>query len=130
MDQLFATSVKTMAFAVTRDRGRSKAFYGGILGFVLTSEDEFAVVFDMNGTMLRISSVPGHVPAPHTVLGWEVPDIAGAVKLLAAKGVKFTVYDGFDQDELGIWTAPGSSNRVAWFPDPDGNNLSLTQFGS
>jgi catechol 2,3-dioxygenase-like lactoylglutathione lyase family enzyme len=120
--------MKPMAFIVTRDRARAKAFYGEVLGFRLTGEDEFAAVFDMNGTMLRISTVDAHIPPPHTVLGWEVPDIDAAVTTLAARGVTFTIYAGFGQDSRGIWTAPGSSNRVAWFLDPDGNNLSLTQF--
>ncbi len=128
MDSSFAASTKTMTFIVTRDRVKSKAFYGGVQGFALASEDDFAAVFDMNGTMLRISTVPNHSPPAHTVLGWEVADIVAAVKSLSAKGVKFTVYEGFGQDESGIWKAPGSSNRVAWFLDPDGNNLSLTQF--
>jgi len=128
MDKPFATSAKTMTFIVTRDRTKSKAFYGAVLGFALTSEDDFAAVFDTNGTKLRISTVPNHAPAAHTVLGWEVSDIVATVKSLTAKGVKFTVYEGFGQDNLGIWKAPGSSSRVAWFLDPDGNNLSLTQF--
>jgi catechol 2,3-dioxygenase-like lactoylglutathione lyase family enzyme len=117
-----------MAFIVTRDRARAKAFYANILGFALVSEDAFAAVFDMNGTMLRVSTVPDYTPPVHTVLGWEVPDIVAAATALRAKGVKFNVYEGFGQDPLGIWTAPGSGNRVAWFLDPDGNNLSLTQF--
>jgi catechol 2,3-dioxygenase-like lactoylglutathione lyase family enzyme len=127
MDSPFPGSAKAMTFIVTRDRAKSKAFYGGVLGFALAAEDDFAAVFDLNGTLLRISTVPNHVAAVHTVLGWEVPDIVAAVNSLRAKGVKFTVYEGFGQDEMGIWNAPGSGARVAWFPDPDGNNLSLTQ---
>ncbi len=88
----------------------------------------FAAVFDLNGTMLRISTVETHQAGPSTVLGWDVPDIATAARALAAKGVTFNIYDGFGQDELGIWTAPGADARVAWFKDPDGNVLSLTQF--
>ncbi len=121
-------SAKAMAFIVTRDRAQAKAFYGDCLGFALTHEDEFAAVFDLNGTMLRISTVEGHAPAQHTVLGWEVQDIALAVRALRDKGVAFTVYEGFGQDELGIWSAPGSNSKVAWFQDPDGNVLSLAQF--
>jgi catechol 2,3-dioxygenase-like lactoylglutathione lyase family enzyme len=121
-------SAKPMSFIVTRDRARAKAFYGDVLGFPLTGEDEFAAVFDMNGTMLRISTMPTFSAAPQTVLGWEVADIVATVRALNARGVSFTIYEGFGQDELGIWQAPGSSNRVAWFPDPDGNNLSVTQF--
>jgi catechol 2,3-dioxygenase-like lactoylglutathione lyase family enzyme len=117
-----------MTFLVTRDRAKAKAFYEGILGFRQTSDDAFAAVFDLNGTMLRISTVKDHQPPAHTVLGWQVPDIVDSVKVLRAKGVVFTIYEGFGQDELGIWTAPGGAAKVAWFLDPDNNNLSLTQF--
>ena len=82
----------------------------------------------MNGTMLRISTVPDHVAQSHTVLGWEVPDIAAVVAELGGKGVAFTIVAGLGQDERGIWTPPGSKTKVAWFKDPDGNALSLTQF--
>jgi len=124
----FAAAPKVIAFIVTRDRARAKAFYGDVLGFVCTGEDPFAMVFDLNGTSLRISTLEHHQPPTHTVLGWEVPDMESSVRALRAKGVVFNVYEGFGQDELGIWTAPGSATRVAWFLDPDGNNLSLTQF--
>ena len=117
-----------MTFIVTRDREKSKVFYRDILGFTMSHEDPFAAVFDLNGTMLRISAVKEFTAQAHTVLGWEVPDIVASVKTLAAKGVLFTVYDGMGQDEMGIWSPPGSTNKVAWFLDPDGNNLSLTQF--
>ena len=119
---------KAISFIITRDRVSAKAFYGGVLGFALTHEDDFAAVFDLNGTMLRVSTVPDHASQPHTVLGWEVADIETTVRNLAAAGVVFNLYDGFGQDSLGIWTAPGSTNKVAWFKDPDGNVLSLTQF--
>jgi catechol 2,3-dioxygenase-like lactoylglutathione lyase family enzyme len=124
----FPTAAKAMCFIVTADRAAAKKFYGEILGFRQTGEDEYAVVYDLNGTMLRISTVAEHRGEPHTVLGWEVPDIVEAVSTLTAKGVVFNRYPYFEQDELGIWTAPGSGNRVAWFFDPDGNNLSLAQF--
>jgi hypothetical protein len=91
-------------------------------------EDGFAVVFDLNGTMLRISEVSNFQPQVHTVLGWEVPDIVDSIKELVTKGVRFTIYEGMGQDDLGIWRAPGGGAAVAWFLDPDGNNLSLTQF--
>jgi len=124
----FPEGAKTMSFIITRDREKARAFYGGVLGFPAASEDNFALVYDMNGTMLRISTLKDFEPQRHTVLGWEVSDIVTAVKTLKAKGVTFNVYDGFGQDELGIWAAPASTNKVAWFLDPDGNNLSLTQF--
>jgi catechol 2,3-dioxygenase-like lactoylglutathione lyase family enzyme len=127
MSKSFPADAKVMTFIVTRDRAVAKKFYGDTLGFRQIGEDDFAVVFDLNGTMLRISTVSDHKPPVHTVLGWEVPDIVAAVESLRSRGVKFNVYEGFGQDELGIWTAPGSSNRIAWFLDPDGNNLSLAQ---
>lgn len=120
-------SAKAMTFMVTRDRERAKAFYGGTLGFTLTHEDQFAAVFDLNGIMLRVSTVENHVAQPHTVLGWEVADIVQAATELRERGVVFTVYDGFGQDALGIWAAPGSTSKIAWFTDPDGNVLSLAQ---
>jgi len=120
-------SAKVMAFIVTRDRERAKAFYGGVLGFRLVHEDAFAAVFNLNGTMLRVSTVENHVAQPHTVLGWEVADIAETARVLRDQGVAFKIYDGFGQDELGIWSAPGSNAKVAWFADPDGNVLSLAQ---
>ena len=121
-------SAKAMAFIVTRDRGKAKNFYGDTLGFALMQEDDFAAVFDLNGTKLRISEVAGHAPQPHTVLGWEVADISETVKALRGKGIAFNRYDGLAQDELGIWAAPGGAAKVAWFTDPDCNVLSLTQF--
>lgn len=127
MSTNFPAAAKVMTFLVTRDRAAAKKFYGETLGFKQIGEDDFAVVFDLGGTMLRISTVKDHTPPMHTVLGWQVPDIVAAVKALKAKGVKFNIYEGFQQDELGIWTAPGSTDKVAWFLDPDGNNLSLAQ---
>ena len=127
MTNAFPVGAKAATFIITRDRERARKFYGEILGFKQVSEDDFAVVFDLNGTKLRIATVKDHQPQRHTVLGWEVPDIVAAVKTLKAKGVAFNIYEGFGQDELGIWTAPGTTSRVAWFLDPDGNNLSLAQ---
>ncbi len=121
-------AAKAITFIVTRDRAQAKAFYGGMLGFTLMHEDDFAAVYDLNGTMLRISAVPNHTAQAHTVLGWEVPNMTSAATALRAKGVSFVVYDGFGQDELGIWSPPGGTTKVAWFKDPDGNVLSLTQF--
>ena len=116
-----------MSFVVTTDRDRAKRFYGGVLGLALTQEDDFAAVFDLHGVPLRISTVSHHVAAEHTVLGWRVRDIEAAVRGLGDRGVVFTFYEGFGQDALGIWSAPGSQAKVAWFKDPDGNVLSLAQ---
>jgi catechol 2,3-dioxygenase-like lactoylglutathione lyase family enzyme len=120
-------NAKVVAFVGTRDAARAKAFYAGTLGLSLTEENSFALVFDVNGTMLRVTNVRELNPAQYTVLGWDVPDITATVRELEEKSVVFARYPALVQDEDGVWTAP-SGARVAWFSDPDGNVLSLTQF--
>lgn len=117
---------KLLAFVATLDPARARDFYGRVLGLRLVSEDAFALVFDANGTMLRVSVVREFVPAPYTVLGWLVPDIQQTVRELAQRSVVFQRFDGLEQDQSGIWSAPGGA-KVAWFRDPDGNTLSVTQ---
>ena len=119
-------SAKLVAFAATTNPERAKEFYGGVLGLGLLSQDGFALVFDANGVMLRVSTVREVAQAQYTVLGWEVSDIAAKVKELEQAGVKFERYSFPGVDEMGIWTAPGGA-RVAWFKDLDGNILSLSQ---
>jgi catechol 2,3-dioxygenase-like lactoylglutathione lyase family enzyme len=115
---------KLKAFIPTRDSENAKSFYLGVLGLTLIYEDDFGMELDANGTILRISKVPEFTPYPFTVLGWVVDDVAAKVTQLIEKGVIFERYPYFEQDELGIWTAP-SGTKVAWFKDPDGNLLSL-----
>ena len=119
-------SSKVAAFLATSDAARAKAFYGEVLGLRLLSEDGFAVVFDANGTTLRVAIVREVVPAPYTVLGWDVEDIAATARRLSAAGVVFERYGWLQQDELGIWNSP-SGAKVAWFKDLDGNVLSVSQ---
>ncbi len=121
------TSSPIIAFVATTAPSRAKAFYTKTLGLKLVSEDDFALVFDAGGTMLRVAIVPQLQPAQYTVLGWIVADIRRAAAALAKRRVKFQRYPGMDQDELGIWISP-SGARIAWFQDPDGNTLSLTEF--
>lgn len=116
-----------VAFVGVKDFDRAKAFYGETLGLALVSASSFALEFDAAGTMLRVTKVGESPPAPYTVLGWRVEDIAQVVAALVGKGVRFERYPGMAQDAAGIWTAP-SGARVAWFKDPDGNTLSLTEF--
>ena len=118
---------RPIAFIITRDRKVAEAFYGETLGLRRLPGDAFAAVFDLAGAELRVTEVPDHAAAPHPVLGWEVPDIEGAVEALAGKGVSTNIYEGMGQDARGIWTAPDGSARVAFFNDPDGNGLSITQ---
>jgi catechol 2,3-dioxygenase-like lactoylglutathione lyase family enzyme len=116
-----------IAFASTTDLLKARAFYEGVLGLPVIDADPFGCVFDANGTMLRITAV-GEVANPgYTVLGWRVADISETVAGLQASGVEFVRYDGMGQDARGVWTSP-SGDRIAWFTDPDGNVLSLTEF--
>jgi catechol 2,3-dioxygenase-like lactoylglutathione lyase family enzyme len=116
-----------IGFVSTTDPRRARQFYGEVLGLELRSESPLALVFDADGTMLRVTRADEVVVAPYTVLGWRVDDIAQTVGDLTARGVAFLRFDGMNQDALGVWTSPGG-DRVAWFKDPDGNTLSVTQF--
>jgi catechol 2,3-dioxygenase-like lactoylglutathione lyase family enzyme len=120
-------SRELVAFVGTRDPRRAKTFYRDTLGLPLVSEDQFALVFDAGGTMLRVATVREVAATTYTVLGWKVPDIVQAANKLQKAGVSFERYAGMQQDELGIWKSP-SGAMVAWFKDPDGNTLSITQF--
>ena len=122
-------SSDVIAFVAAADLARARRFYEGRLGLTAIEQNDFACVFDANGTMLRVTAVGTVSPAGYTVLGWRVTDIEGTVRELTARGVEFRHYDGMDQDEYGIWTTPGGE-KVAWFTDPDGNTLSVTQFHS
>jgi len=117
-----------MGFVATADPDRAKKFYGDTLGLPLVSDElPFALVFDACGTMLRVTVVKEVSPRGYTVLGWKVPDVVAAAKALLKVGVQFERYGMKEQDERGVWTAPGGA-RVVWFKDPDGNVLGLTQF--
>ena len=120
-------SCDLIAFVATTDLDRARAFYEGVLGLSVTERTDFACVFDSGGTMLRVTAVPAVAQPGYTVLGWRVTGITAVVRELAAKGVVFSRFDAMDQDGDGIWTTPGG-DRVAWFGDPDGNTLSLTEF--
>lgn len=116
-----------IAFVTIVDVARAKLFYRDTLGLRLLSEEPpFALVFEAHGIMLRLGMAKELPPAHGTVLGWQVPDIAAAVHELAEAGVRFERYAQMKQDELGIWAAPGGA-KVAWFKDPDGNILSLSE---
>ena len=116
-----------VAFVTIVDTERSKRFYRDTLGMRLVSEEPpFALVFDANGIMLRLAMGSELPPREGTVLGWQVPDIAAAVRDLERAGVPFQRYEFLKQDELGIWTSPTGA-RIVWFKDPDGNTLSLSE---
>ena len=116
-----------IAFVGSADLRQAQAFYEQVLGLRAIEQNDFACVFDANGTMLRVTAVAEVARSGYTVLGWRVADIAATVRGLTERGVVFLRYDGMGQDENGVWTTPGG-DKVAWFADPDGNVLSLTQF--
>lgn len=120
------SKAKLTAFVATRDREAARRFYCETLGLSTISEDPFALVVDSGGTHIRITTVQEVIVAPYTVLGWETIDIFNAVAGLRENGVRCEIYAGLVQDSDGIWSAPGGT-RVAWFKDPDGNLLSLSQ---
>jgi catechol 2,3-dioxygenase-like lactoylglutathione lyase family enzyme len=115
-----------VAFVATKNASAARKFYEQTLGLKVEYEDDYAIAFDAHGTTLRMQKVGGFKPQSFTTLGWEVSDMSAVVDGLAKRGVKFERYEGMDQDERGIWAAP-SGAHVAWFKDPDGNTLSLTE---
>ena len=117
---------KMVGFVLTKDYDKARAFYERALGCEFVSLDRFALVVKLGGHQIRISKVADFTPLRSTVLGWEVSDIEGVVDSLAQRGVAFEKYPFVEDKERGIWTAPGG-NKVAWFKDPDGNVLSISQ---
>lgn len=118
-----------VAFIPTQKPEAAREFYEKILGLCFESADQFAVVFRVGaapGMMLRVTPAPQFTPVAFTIFGWQVEDIVASVTELTAKGVEFTRYGFLEQDERAIWSAPGGT-KVAWFRDPDGNTLSISQ---
>jgi catechol 2,3-dioxygenase-like lactoylglutathione lyase family enzyme len=107
------------------DRERGLSFYRDTLG--LKSSDVLGDFLEFGGALLRMTAMPDYKAGAHPLIGWDVPDIEAAVRALIARGVRFTIYEGFGQDELGVWTAQDGKAKVAWFADPDGNVPSLSQ---
>jgi catechol 2,3-dioxygenase-like lactoylglutathione lyase family enzyme len=116
-----------IAFVSATDAGRARHFFQEILGLRLVSESPFALQFDCAGTMLRVALAKSVAPASYTVLGWQVTDIEQTVQSLGNAGIGLEIFEGMGQSEQGIWNAP-SGARVAWFRDPDGNLLSVSEF--
>lgn len=122
-------TARPVSFVLTADRSKTKPFYAEVLGLPIIGEEDFGVTFDLGGgATMRLTDIADHTPGPHTVLGWEVPDIRAAMAELRGKGVSFEIYEGFGQDEEGVWSF--QNTHLAWFNDPEGNNLSLAQHGS
>lgn len=125
MQTLGATPVTV--FILTRDRAVSRPFYDLVLGLNQRSDGEYSTVYDLNGGEMHLTTVADHKASVHPVLGWAVTDIRQTALDLVQRGVSFTRYDGYGQDDLGIWSSPDGSSKMCWFADPDGNVLSLSQ---
>jgi catechol 2,3-dioxygenase-like lactoylglutathione lyase family enzyme len=115
-----------VAFVATRDLERAEGFYAGVLGLPVLERSPIAVVVAAGGIPVRVTLVEDLTAAAFTVLGWSVPDVHAAVRDLTARGVTVERFDGMGQADDGVWAAP-SGDQVAWFKDPDGNTLSLTE---
>ena len=115
-----------VGFVATKDYEAARAFYENKLGFQFVSLDQYALVMSTGKNTIRIAKVKGLAPARYTVLGWEVENIEAIVTWLRDRGVAFAEYPFIQDHELLIWTAP-NGDKVAWFNDPDGNVLSVSQ---
>jgi catechol 2,3-dioxygenase-like lactoylglutathione lyase family enzyme len=123
---MMLSDCELLAFAPTVRPEKAKVFYRDVLGLKLEDDNPFALIFRAGRTILRIQKVKEFSPFPFTLLGWTVSDIKIVVQQLNGKGVRLERFEGMEQDALGIWLSPGGS-KVAWFKDPDGNLLSLTE---
>jgi catechol 2,3-dioxygenase-like lactoylglutathione lyase family enzyme len=117
---------KLVAFVPASNAGHARTFYRDKLGLRMLSEDNFALVFEIEGVHLRVTLVGKFTAQPFTVLGWVVSDAAETARTLAAAGINGERFPGLEQDDLGLWAAPGGA-KILWFKDPDGNILSLSQ---
>lgn len=116
-----------ISFVATSRADAALAFYRDAMGLTLTEQSPYALVFDDCSRMLRVQIVTDHIPQPQTVHGWQVDDIEREIADLTSKGVEFSLFDGMAQTLSGVWITP-NADKIAWFKDPDGNILSLTQF--
>lgn len=115
-----------VVFVPVGDAARARRFYCEVLGLELVADTPFASVLRAGDTTVRLSPVPDFRPAQGTVLGWEVSDVEAVARDLVVRGIELLRFNDFDQDELGVWEAPGGA-RIVWFADPEGNTLSITQ---
>ena len=116
-----------VAYIFSSDRERTLAFYRDVLDAPVRSSDAFGDFVQLGGALLRVTVMKDFKGGPHPLLGWNVDDLAAVAPKLRERGVEFIMYEGMGQDAHGIWTGPDGKTKLAWFADPDGNVLSLSQ---
>jgi catechol 2,3-dioxygenase-like lactoylglutathione lyase family enzyme len=124
---MFANTKAFSGFAVD-DMQKAREFYGETLGLNTTVLDEENGLITLHLAGDRDTLVyqkPDYTPATYTILNFQVEDIDKAVDELAARGVRFERYDGFEQDEKGVSRDLGPN--IAWFKDPAGNILAVIE---
>jgi catechol 2,3-dioxygenase-like lactoylglutathione lyase family enzyme len=117
-----------VAFLATSDPERARAFYEGVLELPLVLDNEYLMTFQSGAARVALQKLDHVTPPQGTALNWHVRDLRPIMRALMARGVVFERYERLEQDELAIWS-PEPGTGVAWFKDPDGNLLSLTQSG-
>jgi catechol 2,3-dioxygenase-like lactoylglutathione lyase family enzyme len=121
---MFANTKAFSGFAVD-DVQKARKFYGETLGLKTSEQHGLMTLHLAGGRDTLVYPKPNHTPATYTILNFPVEDIDKAVDELARRGVRFERYDGFEQDEKGIFR--GGGPYIAWFKDPAGNVLAVLQ---
>ncbi|GJF34633.1 hypothetical protein KNE206_73330 [Kitasatospora sp. NE20-6] len=122
---MFGTTKAFSSFAVN-DIPAARRFYGETLGLDVSEENGMLSLRLAGGASVFVYPKPDHTPAGFTVLNFSVDDIEQAVDDLAARGVSFERYPGFEADGRGIVRAEGGP-MIAWFTDPAGNVVAVMQ---
>jgi catechol 2,3-dioxygenase-like lactoylglutathione lyase family enzyme len=121
---MFTDTQAFSGFAVP-DIEAARRFYGETLGLKTSVENDILTLHIAGDRDVMIYPKDDHAPANYTILNFPVDDVEAAVDELASRGVEFERYEGFDQDERGIFR--GGGPLIAWFTDPAGNILSVIE---
>ena len=121
---MFKDTKAFSGFAVD-DVPAAKQFYSETLGLDVVEEHGMLGLQIAGGAQIMIYPKEQHTPADFTILNFPVDDIDKTVDALTARGVRFERYEGFNQDERGIFRDEGP--YIGWFKDPAGNVLSVLQ---
>ena len=121
---MFGSTEAFSGFAVD-DMDKARAFYGETLGIETSIENGLMTLHLAGDRPTLVYPKPDHTPAAYTILNFRVDDIEQAVDRLTARGVTLERYDGFEQDEHGIFR--GGGPFIGWFKDPAGNVLAVLQ---